>query len=99
MTATDALYSTDAYLKTFEAGVIAVDDDAHRVALSRTAFYPGGGGQPHDLGVLRWDGGQADVASVRTEGPSSGTPSRTTLPCQILPARSRGPSTGSAATC
>lgn len=69
MTATDPLYSTDAYLKTFEAGVVEVDVEGNRVALSRTAFYPGGGGQPHDLGVLRWDGGEADVAAVRTEGP------------------------------
>jgi misacylated tRNA(Ala) deacylase len=48
------LFSVDAYLRDFEATVEAVDRDAGRVALSRTAFYPGGGGQPHDLGTLRW---------------------------------------------
>ena len=69
MTATDPLYSTDAYLRAFEATVAAVDADGHRVALDRTAFYPGGGGQPHDVGALRWDGGQAQVESARTEGP------------------------------
>ena len=32
--------------------VVAVDAEAGRVALDRTAFYPGGGGQPGDLGAL-----------------------------------------------
>ncbi len=48
------LFAVDAYLRDFEAAVEEVDHDAGRVALSRTAFYPGGGGQPHDLGTLRW---------------------------------------------
>jgi misacylated tRNA(Ala) deacylase len=69
MTATDPLFSTDAYLRTFEASVLEIDGEGHRVALSRTAFYPGGGGQPHDLGRLQWDGGSADVIAVKSEGP------------------------------
>ncbi len=48
------LFAVDAYLRDFEATVEEVDREAGRVALSRTAFYPGGGGQPHDLGTLRW---------------------------------------------
>jgi misacylated tRNA(Ala) deacylase len=47
---TEALYQTDAYLKEFEAVVTAVEGQS--VALDRTAFYPGGGGQPHDTGAL-----------------------------------------------
>jgi misacylated tRNA(Ala) deacylase len=47
---TEALYHVDAYLQSFEAEVTAVDGQA--VALSRTAFYPGGGGQPADAGEL-----------------------------------------------
>jgi misacylated tRNA(Ala) deacylase len=46
----DALYHTDAYLKEFDAVVTAVD--GNKVALDRTAFYPGGGGQPNDVGTL-----------------------------------------------
>ena len=61
---TEDLYSTDAYLRTFEAVVADVDPDGHRVALSRTAFYPGGGGQPADRGLVVWDGGTAQVAKV-----------------------------------
>ena len=50
---TDLLYQTDSYLRAFDATVTAVEDGA--VILDRTAFYPGGGGQPHDLGTLRWE--------------------------------------------
>ena len=39
---TEALYHTDAYLKEFDATVIAVD--GNKIALERTAFYPDGGG-------------------------------------------------------
>jgi misacylated tRNA(Ala) deacylase len=64
----EELFSTDAYLRSFDARVVEVDPEAGRVALGRTAFYPGGGGQPHDLGTLTWDGGSAAVTGVRREG-------------------------------
>ncbi len=48
--ATDLLFLRDAYLRAFDATVTAVDGE--KVALDRTAFYPTGGGQPHDTGVL-----------------------------------------------
>jgi len=67
MSRTEPLYSTDAYLRSFEAAVVDVDPEGRRVALSRTAFYPGGGGQPHDLGELTWDGGRAAVTAVGAE--------------------------------
>jgi len=47
---TDLLYLSDAYLQTFTAVVVDVRPDA--IALDRTAFYPTGGGQPHDTGTL-----------------------------------------------
>jgi misacylated tRNA(Ala) deacylase len=64
---TELLYSTDAYRRDFEAVVVAVDREQGRLALGRTAFYPGGGGQPHDVGRLTWDGGAADVVRVSRE--------------------------------
>lgn len=66
---TRLLFATDAYLRTFEASVARCDADAHRVVLDRSAFYPGGGGQPHDTGDLAWDGGGAGVVRVAREGP------------------------------
>ncbi len=67
MADSDELYSTDAYRRSFDAAVVEVDRDSGRVALSRTVFYPGGGGQPHDLGVVRWDGGEGAVTKVKRE--------------------------------
>jgi misacylated tRNA(Ala) deacylase len=64
MPTTELLYQTDAYCRRFEAVVLAVDPEGRRVALDRTAFYPGGGGQPHDLGHL----GPWPVRAVRKEG-------------------------------
>jgi misacylated tRNA(Ala) deacylase len=63
---TEQLYQTDSYIREFDAVVTAVDGQA--VALDRTAFYPGGGGQPHDLGSLTWDGGSAAVTRVKRQG-------------------------------
>jgi misacylated tRNA(Ala) deacylase len=61
---TELLYLRDAYLREFEATVTGVDEDARRVALDSTAFYPTGGGQPHDVGTLAG----ACVTDVRKEG-------------------------------
>ena len=63
---TEHLYQTDSYVKEFDAVVTAVDGQA--VALDRTAFYPGGGGQPNDVGALAWDGGSAQVVKVKRQG-------------------------------
>jgi misacylated tRNA(Ala) deacylase len=59
---TELLYLRDAYLREMSATVTAVD--AGRVALDRTVFYPTGGGQPHDTGML----GGAHVLDVRKDG-------------------------------
>lgn len=53
---TELLYQMDSYLQTFEARVVAQDTEQNGVVLDRTAFYPGGGGQPHDMGVLNVEG-------------------------------------------
>ena len=49
---TELLYQTDSYLKEFDAVVTAVFPDEKAVVLDRSAFYPGCGGQPNDVGVL-----------------------------------------------
>jgi misacylated tRNA(Ala) deacylase len=63
---TDLLFQTDSYLNAFDAAVTAVDGNA--VALDRTAFYPGGGGQPCDLGSLTAGDQTWNVTRVRKTG-------------------------------
>lgn len=65
---TELLYQTDSYVREFGATVVAVDAEAGRVALDRTAFYPGGGGQPADTGALSFDGRTVAVTQVKKEG-------------------------------
>jgi misacylated tRNA(Ala) deacylase len=65
MTAPDAaglLCHTDPDLLEFEAAVVEARPGA--VALSRSAFYPGGGGQLPDRGTLRWRGGETRVVGL-----------------------------------
>ena len=54
MQPTEKLYFTDSDLLDFPATVLDVQasEQAHHIILDRTAFYPTGGGQPHDTGVL-----------------------------------------------
>ena len=60
--ATDLVFLRDAYLRELDATVVEVRDNA--VVLDRTIFYPTGGGQPHDTGVID---GQL-VVDVRKDG-------------------------------
>ena len=85
---TRLLYQTDSTLREFEAQVVEVVGDG--VVLDRTAFYPGGGGQPCDTGWLeagaeRWQVGKVGrkegrvVHSVDRDPPPVGTSVRGTL--------------------
>jgi misacylated tRNA(Ala) deacylase len=59
---TELLYLKDHYLREFDATVTSVGSNF--VTLDKTAFYPTGGGQPNDTGILRWDGGESRVVDV-----------------------------------
>jgi misacylated tRNA(Ala) deacylase len=59
---TELLYQTDSALREFEALVTEVVGDG--VVLDRTAFYPGGGGQPCDVGHLLSGDGKWEVVKV-----------------------------------
>jgi misacylated tRNA(Ala) deacylase len=63
---TDALYALDSSIKEFNTHVLEVQGD--EVALAATAFYPGGGGQPNDLGTLFCDDRTWKVTGVRKDG-------------------------------
>ena len=62
------LFAVDAYRDEFDATVAEVDHEQHRIRLARTAFYPGGGGQPCDVGTLETSAGTIAVTGVRRDG-------------------------------
>ena len=59
----EALYLEYPYLKEFLAEVLKVD--GRNVILDKTAFYPAGGGQPHDTGSLFRAEGEFRVIAVK----------------------------------
>ncbi|HEY7667731.1 MAG TPA: alanyl-tRNA editing protein [Actinomycetota bacterium] len=64
---TDELYAEDAYLVSTDANVVETRADA--IVLDRTVFYARSGGQPGDVGVIRWDGGEVPVTdTVKRDG-------------------------------
>src|SRR5437588_4393606 len=53
----------DQTLREWDAAVLTADADG--IVLDRSAFYPGGGGQPPDHGVLLWQGVQTRIVGTR----------------------------------
>jgi misacylated tRNA(Ala) deacylase len=66
---TELIFREDAYARSCAARVVAADERGIR--LDRTVFYPTGGGQPGDKGVLRLASGEAIaiIDTVKGEGP------------------------------
>lgn len=61
---THRLELTDATLREWDA-IVLFSDPEQGIVLDRSAFYPGGGGQPPDHGVLLWSGVQTRIVDVR----------------------------------
>ena len=66
MPPTELLFRAEPYTRTCEATVSAADAEA--VRLDRTVFYPEGGGQPGDTGILRADDGTVIVVTNTRKG-------------------------------
>ena len=60
---TETLFRTDAYARTCEAYVTAVNDRGG-IVLDRTVLYAAAGGQPGDGGALTWEGGVCRIATT-----------------------------------
>ena len=60
---THRLELDDQTLRDWDAVVLASGPNG--IVLDRSAFYPGGGGQPPDQGVLLWGGVQTRIEGVR----------------------------------
>jgi misacylated tRNA(Ala) deacylase len=56
------LFNDNPYRQTASANVLSADSAG--VVLDRTIFYPTGGGQPGDSGVLRWEGGETQIVDT-----------------------------------
>jgi len=65
---TELLCQADSYLKEFDAKIVNVDGESRSVVLDRTAFFPGGGGQPCDFGLLTINGTEYPVTKVKKKG-------------------------------
>lgn len=64
---TKQLYQFDSYLKEFDADIIEIDAEKNAIVLDQTAFYPTGGGQPHDTGKILLDSHEWYIGNVRRE--------------------------------
>jgi misacylated tRNA(Ala) deacylase len=62
---TTRLYHDDSYIKEFTATVVSLDSDEYGIVLDQTAFYPGGGGQPKDKGLLVVAGEEYEVSDLK----------------------------------
>jgi alanyl-tRNA synthetase len=67
MPATEQLYYTDTYMREFDAKVLKIINGAY-VVLDRTCFYPEGGGQPGDHGLLTDGNAKYDVVGTQKIG-------------------------------
>jgi misacylated tRNA(Ala) deacylase len=65
---TNLLYQTDSYLSQFKATITAVDPESKSVTLDQSAFYPGGGGQPCDFGLIKTGDVEFPVVKVKKQG-------------------------------
>lgn len=61
---TEKIYAVDSYARQMGAAVVRTDVDDNRVLLDQTVFYPGGGGQPHDVGHLAIGDDRLEVVRV-----------------------------------
>ena len=66
---TRLLYYEDAYLREFEAKVFLItkNNGLASIILDNTAFYPTGGGQPSDRGMIKGEKGKAEIVDVQSE--------------------------------
>ncbi|MCJ7536438.1 MAG: alanyl-tRNA editing protein [Anaerolineales bacterium] len=66
---TELLYQTDSYIQEFPARIKNVDPENQAIILNRTAFYPGGGGQPADSGWIEIGDASVPIKRARKAGP------------------------------
>src|SRR4030088_2214087 len=81
---TELLFREDSYARSCPARVTAADDKGIR--LDRTVFYPTGGGQPGDSGVLRLASGEVIAILDTVKGEAADEVVHIPAPGASLPA-------------
>lgn len=79
---TELRYQTDSYLREIETEVVGHGEvnGTPAVVLAETVLYPGGGGQPADLGTLAWEGRRVSVVRAAKRGEEVAYVTDSTLP-------------------
>jgi len=80
---TELLFRDDGYLPACSAR--AIEADERGIRLDRTVFYPMGGGQPGDIGLLRLSSGQSIAIVDTVKGPLPDEVIHVPLPGSALP--------------
>ena len=62
---TTLIYQTDSTVREFKAIITGHNEDLHAISLDKTVFYPGGGGQPNDVGKLLLSDKEYPVVKVK----------------------------------
>lgn len=62
---TEELFLRDSYLQSCRADIVEIEDE--KVVLNQTVFYPTGGGQEHDTGMLIQNDRSFEVYQVKRE--------------------------------
>jgi misacylated tRNA(Ala) deacylase len=81
---TELIFRDDAYARSCSARVVGAD--ARGVRLDRTVFYPTGGGQPGDTGVLRLTSGETIAIADTVKGEAADEVIHVPAPGGALPA-------------
>ncbi|WFD09671.1 alanyl-tRNA editing protein [Tepidibacter hydrothermalis] len=64
----ELIFQKQGYLKEFDCKIIEVNKEENAVILDKTAFYPGGGGQPCDVGLLKTSTNEYVIKKVKKKG-------------------------------
>ncbi len=62
---TKLIYQSDSYMRKFKSNVAKVMVDENAIVLEESAFYPGGGGQPCDNGIIKTAGSEYSVIKIK----------------------------------
>jgi misacylated tRNA(Ala) deacylase len=85
---TDLIFRSDPYLSAADCRIIGHTSEGALI-VDRSVFYPTGGGQPGDSGLLEWDGGRMPIATTLKVGEAVALVPSEALPMPPVGAQAR----------